>query len=91
MGGNIVTRPSFVLMRLSNHIRFRKRHKKVSICGSKTSQIYHLVKKLILLHQGIVSSLFLYIDVHVEMFRDMPFDASFINVTLELSTWQCHL
>ena len=42
----------------------------MSKCGSETSQIYHMyvVKNLILLHQGIVRFLFLYIDFHVEMF-----------------------
>ena len=42
----------------------------MSICCSETYQIHHnhVVKKIILLHQGIVRSLILYIDFHLEMF-----------------------
>ena len=34
----------------------------------KLPNLPHVVKNVILLHQGIVRSLFLYIDFHVEMF-----------------------
>ena len=50
-------RPSVVFMRHSNRIWFRKK-------GTKKCPIVlpHVVQNLILLHQGIVRSLFSYID-----------------------------
>ena len=67
MDGDIV---GLVLCSCDTQIGFglQKRDKKVNNCGSETSQIYYMWLKLILLHQGIVRSLFLYVDLHVEMF-----------------------
>ena len=59
------------VLAIDTQIRFglEKRHTKVYICGSKTSPNYHMLfKKIIILHQGFVRSLFLYIDFHVGMF-----------------------
>ena len=63
------SRPSVVFMRHSNRIWFKKKEQKsVQSWFRNFQSLPHVIQNLILLHQGIVRSLFLYIDFHVEMF-----------------------
>ena len=61
------SKPSFVFMRHLNRICFRKNEQK-SVWFGNFSNLLHVVKNLILVHQGIVRSLFIYSNFQEEMF-----------------------